>query len=245
MKRLIGLLYFMISIVYMPLPAAEVPLAVAAVTIADIKAVLSKVEKCRLGANIAIIIIEALRYAMLEANEVDSFAEDHYEVLVRSMALIKVPALMVGAIAESNLSLPGVFSDMIAATGVKGFWADVCSGHEPRRSTAICVAAIIISGFVVAKIFNALNPLLKKHYPKDSDEGRRRMLRSAILILGNLVVPVICWVGDQTNMFWFSQRSMQALGMISCWHGVMNNLIAEMAGYIIAQFIKNEGVIHD
>jgi len=25
----------------------------------------------------------------------------------------------------------------------------------------------------------------------------------------------------------------------------MNNLIAEMAGYIIAQFIKNEGVIHD
>ena len=224
--------------------ATEGPVAFPAVTIADIEAVMPKVEKCRLGANIALIIMEGLRYTMLNPNQVDAFAEDHYEALIRSMALIQIPALTVGAIVEGDLSLLGVFSDMIAATGVKGIWAHICSGHEVRRSTVVCIAAIILSGLVVVKIFNALNVIIKKHYPKETDEGHRRMLRSMTIVLGNLVVPFICLMADKTDIFWFSQQSMQALGMISCWHGVMNNLIAEMAGYIIAQFIKKEGVVN-
>jgi hypothetical protein len=233
----------MIANLQISLHALQAPFTLPTMTMAEIEVLRSKAEHYRIGTNIAIIILEAMRYATLGTNEVDSFAEDHYEELVQSIALIKVPALTIGAIVEADLSLPGVLSDMIAATGVKGFWADVCSGHKPRTRTAICVAAIVISALVVTKIFNVLNPIIKKNYPKNTDEGKRRMLRSLVLIVANFAVPLICLAADKADIFWFSERSMQVLREMSFWHGVINNLIAETAGYVIAQYIKEEGVV--
>ena len=223
--------------------AARAPFTLPTMTMAEIKELVPKAEKYRIGMNAAIIGLETMRYFSHDNDYVDSFVNDNFDALLCSIALIKVPALTVGAIAEADLSMTGVITDMVATTGIKGFWADVCTGHEQRTSTSVCIAAILLNGIVVAKIFNMLNPVIKKHYPAQTDEAKRRILRSTVIVVGNLLVPLVCYLADAANIIWFRKRSMQCLIDMSFWQGVMSNLIAEAAGYVIAQYVKEEGVI--
>lgn len=156
--------------------------------------------------------------------------------IITGLHVAKLPALVVAAITEQDLSLMGEVSDIVALFGLSGFWAGLLAGEENVYDYAYALG-IVLNNIVITHMFNALNHAIKRHYPAATDEIKRRVLRSTVVSVGNLLVPTLFYLAGCADYIDFNAGRMWDMMMLLFLANTVSHVVAEVTGYVVAKYL--------
>ncbi len=196
-------------------------------------------EKYRITQNVLVTLAATLGHL---ATDDGNFLDDNNGFIITGLVASRLPALALGAMAEDDLSMAGEISDAAVLLSISGSLARLLINENDNHEQAYIIA-FFLNNLIVTYVFNAFNHAVKEKYPLATDTIKRRLMRVVAVVLGNLIVPALFYSADSLQLFSFS--SSRTLGMISVFFLVntLAHVAAEVAGHIIAEYIKEEGAI--
>ncbi len=156
--------------------------------------------------------------------------------IITGLHIAKLPALAVAATTEKDLSLMGELSDVVALFGLSGFWSGLLAGEENMHDYAYALG-IVLNNIVITHMFNALNHSIKRHYPAATDEIKRRVLRSTVVSVGNLLVPTLFYLAGCADYIDFNAGRMWDMMTLLFLTNTVSHVVAEVTGYVVEKYL--------